>query len=314
MAENYYTRFQTTVGGSGYTAGSGLLDVASTAGTAAVFRVVIVDAATGAYKALLKVTAVNSSTQYAVTVDPGGTDSNANVGDGVYALLTADALSAILAPHVIVDGAYLTDGINYYSGPHHVLCTLPNAGSFSWLTTQGGATETVGGNALILKAPSSAGDAIRMRGLTIAGGKTTLTARLAVTGVYQNYLNGGIAFRESSSGKIITLIFNNTVASPGALGVVKYTDATTFSSNPYNSPNGAASASWLSLRIIYVAGSPGTITFQVSLDDVTWVTIYTENSNDFFTTGPDQWGYIADAPNSGGSADVYTTLYDFTVS
>lgn len=98
MPEQYFTRFSTTVGGGGYTSGSGVLNVASTSGTTAPFRVLITNASTGAYIALLKVTAVNSSTQYAVTTDPGGTDANASSGDNVYAVVTADALTAIVAP------------------------------------------------------------------------------------------------------------------------------------------------------------------------------------------------------------------------
>ncbi len=311
MAENYYTRFSTTVSG-GYTAGSGVLNVAATAGTAANFRVIIVDAGTGAYIALLKVTGVNSSTQYAVATDPGGTDANASSGDGVYAILTADALDAVLAPHVVVDGHYLTDGTNYYSGPHHLLCTLPSAGSFSWLTTQGGATETADGNALVLFAPASASSALRCRGMSI-GGNTTLTAHFSYTATFDNNTEAGIGFRESGSSKLMAFNLSLASALSNRLAVSNWTNATTFSTAPYSSGTGAdISAHWVSLRLVYTSGSPGTVKFYISFDDITWQLLYTANANSFFTTAPDQWFYYANSNTTASDATI--TLWSWKTS
>jgi hypothetical protein len=85
----------TTVAGGGYTHGSGVLNVASTGGSfsaAPTFRVVIQDNS-GVIKALLKVTAINSGTQWAVASE--GLDTDALAGDNVYQVLTAGALAQI---------------------------------------------------------------------------------------------------------------------------------------------------------------------------------------------------------------------------
>lgn len=84
----------TTVAVGGYTAGSGVLNVASTAGSfpgSGTFTVVIQDQTTGAAKVVLRVSAINSSTQFAVAAE--GTDANANAGDNVYAVLSAAAMA-----------------------------------------------------------------------------------------------------------------------------------------------------------------------------------------------------------------------------
>jgi hypothetical protein len=98
--ERYSNLSRTTVVG-GYTAGSGVLNVTSTVGdndkppfpTGPNFRVALADPTTGAVKVLLKVTGVNSSTQWAVT--PEGADANASADDVVRPVLTAGALDAI---------------------------------------------------------------------------------------------------------------------------------------------------------------------------------------------------------------------------
>lgn len=90
--EKYYTRFSTTVGVSGYVAGAGALNVASTSGVSANFSILIVDSTSGTFKALLKVTGINSGTQFATTTEPGGTDANCSSGDLVYAIVSAASM------------------------------------------------------------------------------------------------------------------------------------------------------------------------------------------------------------------------------
>ena len=86
----------TTVASGGYTAGSGVLNVASTGApfpSLATFRVVVQSRGTGLAEVLLEVTAINSGTQWAVTAE--GTDSDAIAGDNVYAVLSAGALTQL---------------------------------------------------------------------------------------------------------------------------------------------------------------------------------------------------------------------------
>lgn len=77
---------KTTVAVGGYTAGSGVLNVGTTGSpfpSSGTFRVAILDPTEVTIKVTLKVTAINSSTQWAVTAE--GTDANANAGDHVLA-------------------------------------------------------------------------------------------------------------------------------------------------------------------------------------------------------------------------------------
>jgi hypothetical protein len=96
MEQNVNYPATTTVASGGYTSGSGVLNVGSTAApfpASGTFRVVIQSAVTGEAEVLLEVTAVNSGTQWAVTAE--GVDGNANAGDNVYAVLSAGALAQL---------------------------------------------------------------------------------------------------------------------------------------------------------------------------------------------------------------------------
>jgi hypothetical protein len=99
MSERYANNCATLVSASGYTAGSGVLNVVSTGvpwpqtGT---FHVGLFDQTSKLLKVLLVVTAVNSSTQWAVTAE--GPDANANAGDLVLGtMITAGVMSALVS-------------------------------------------------------------------------------------------------------------------------------------------------------------------------------------------------------------------------
>jgi hypothetical protein len=86
----------TTVASGGYTAGSGVLNVGSTASpfpSSGTFSVLIQNNTTGETVVLLRVSAVNSGTQWAVAAE--GSDANASAGYNVYAVLSVDGLNQI---------------------------------------------------------------------------------------------------------------------------------------------------------------------------------------------------------------------------
>lgn len=94
MAEQFvdYTA-TTTVGSSGYTAGSGTLEVTSTAApfpSAPTFSLLVVNNVTGLSIVELRVSAVTNSTHWAVT--PVGTDVSAPAGSYVFAVFGKDSL------------------------------------------------------------------------------------------------------------------------------------------------------------------------------------------------------------------------------
>lgn len=91
-----YANNASTLLAGGYTSGSGVLNVDSTAAPfpqTKQFRVVIQDPTTKAVKVVLKVTDLNSSTQWGVTAE--GTDANALDNDICTLMLTAGAMDQI---------------------------------------------------------------------------------------------------------------------------------------------------------------------------------------------------------------------------
>lgn len=90
-----------TVLTGGYTTGSGVLNVVDTTpfGGTAPFVVEIVDQTTGDTKVVLKVTAITSGTQFAVS--PETTDTAASAGDFVNAVLSKGALTRYISDAVL---------------------------------------------------------------------------------------------------------------------------------------------------------------------------------------------------------------------
>lgn len=96
MAERYFNNYQTTVGPGGYTAASGVLNVLSTSGiTLNSGDTTRLSLYTGSPElvVILIVTAVNSSTQFAVTAETA--DTNASAGDLVLNTLTVGGMNQI---------------------------------------------------------------------------------------------------------------------------------------------------------------------------------------------------------------------------
>jgi hypothetical protein len=125
MAEQQGVLCSTTVAAGGYTAGSGLLNVASTStgsgplsfpgsGT---FTVSISDPTTRIVKTLLRVTGINSATQFA-TASAAGLDVNCAVGDIVEAVIDSVALNAILTgpAWVALSGLYVNSWTDFGGG------------------------------------------------------------------------------------------------------------------------------------------------------------------------------------------------------
>src|SRR3990167_632975 len=101
--EVYTDQIDTTVASGGYTAASGTLNVASTASPFSQtnqFHVSIIDQTNlNNVKAVLKVTAVNSATQWAVTAD-SGVDNNALENDLVVLCLSEGAMDQVRADEI----------------------------------------------------------------------------------------------------------------------------------------------------------------------------------------------------------------------
>jgi len=208
MAVEQYVDFSaaTTIAVGGYTAGSGVLNVASTSSpfpASGNFSVVITDASTGATKVLLRVTAKNSSTQWAVTAE--GTDANASASDNVYAVLSALSLDGIRADqnqfgtranlpsttgqkkgnrYKCTDSPYefIFDGSAWQPFFMGVRVVEPVAANFSW-NNQGGASIITSAGGILLACPPHSGDTIRSQ--LVSYGSAPFTVDMAfMPGLY----------------------------------------------------------------------------------------------------------------------------------
>lgn len=204
-----------------------------------------------------------------------------------------------------VNGFYLNDGTNNYIGAQQNIATLPSLGGFSWLTTQGTASAATVRNALQMTSPSVGGNAVRCFG-TVIGSNTTLTLAQSFEAVPTNFVHAGVAFYESGTGKLEVLNTQwNTIASGSAFSEVdRYTNSSNFSSSVFSAPWGTNNGDlrWYRLQI-----SGGNISFFYSTDGQAFSLLYTEASNAFFTTAPDNWCLES---NPIGTQMV-TTLYSW---
>lgn len=116
MAEQVPGNFaSTTVALGGYTSGSGVLNVASTASpfpATPTFSVVVYNQANDppTPRGVLRVSNVNSATQWAVAAE--GSDFNAVQGDAVYAVISKVAMDALLAAGGAPAFSVITAGTN----------------------------------------------------------------------------------------------------------------------------------------------------------------------------------------------------------
>lgn len=268
-----WANYTTIVAIGGYTSGSGVLNVGSTTSAPQnnFSRVYISDATSGTVKVILKITAINSSTQFAVTAE--GTDANANAGDNVISCLTTGAENQLIADSGrIFSGSlpgshdrkkgnrispsddavtWLSDGTNWNSfGPAYPM-TAPVSGNFSW-TNQGTATATVRNGSIFLNAPATSGDNIRLYEMAVPGS----TPYSVVVGVqplvFMNFHGAGLYVRDNGgTSKIITLGAGQTSGSFNLI-LNKWNSVTSFNGTIFPSTSYAGTWAnglwWLKVR------------------------------------------------------------------
>jgi hypothetical protein len=318
--EYYADLAETTVGGTGYTAGSGSLDVASTAGSFSAtnqMHVYIADQTTKAIKAVLKLTAKNSSTNWTCTAD-SGIDANANVGDivrlslckGAMDQIRLDAISqGILAP--VAYGSMATAGTagrlypwltdSFYTArdngsswdfavPGYGPVTLPPSSGWSW-DNQGSSTEdfTYGYQALYFTSTGSETRRSRYRTAPSTPYHVEIGMIVNNTGVHPGASNSasnsqyGVGLRDAG-GKIVSI----SVYATSALQFAKWNADGTKNSN-YNSddPGNTRSEFMHGGKIWFRVGDDGTnLTVDWCIDRKHWKQFDTRARGDFLSTGP----------------------------
>lgn len=159
--------------------------------------------------------------------------------------------------------------------------TLPVDGDFAWVN-QGGAAITATGGALYLKAPTAAGENLRIRVKTAPATPYTITAAFLLNHMNQNYSGGGLLFRQSSDGKIHTFSFH---ATPG-LSSLKWSSATA-SVAYYVGPLFTTRHLWW----LQISDDGTNRIVRQSADGLNWIMFGTIGRTDYLTA--DQVGYLA---------------------
>lgn len=313
--ERYFNDFATTVGVSGYTSGSGVLDVASTSGislnTSDTCRVAIYDLS-GNLVVILIVGAVNSGTQFAVTAET--TDTNATAGFPVINVLTVGGFNqlrmdqSMLGPYSSLpapgsnflvkgqrfkqtDGPYefIFDGTIWVPFVNGYKAVLPVSSNYSWVN-QGGATVSFAQGLGLLSAPASGSNSMRLQSMAQPSTPFTIEAMVAGDFMTSNSNTGGIGFYDSSGGQLITIhVVGGTAAQ---YQVITWNGLTSFHGAP--ATIGQAPTPFL-LAFLRIVNDGTNLKFSIGTG-VSWYEIHSEAIGSFVT--PDSIFFFGNSSDS----------------
>lgn len=179
--------------------------------------------------------------------------------------------------------------------------TPPDDGSFTWVNQASGTSTTTRGG-IILTRPAASGDNVTGKFKSAAATPWTVTALVVVSAVQAAFQSAGLAYRQSSDGKIVTC---GLITTGGLFSLVssKWNSATSFSADYGGVTAYAGSIGHLVwLRI----GDDGTNrNFYVSTDGHTFYLVHTVGRTDFLTA--DQVGFFVSV-NNASNAPTLTLL------
>lgn len=215
-------------------------------------------------------------------------------GSGIATAVTPSGDVTITNAGVTAIGAgKVTNAMLAY--PLYPSFTAPVDGDFAWIN-QGGASVSVNANAgIFLRAPAGSGVNIRLRKKSAPGSTPyTVTIALLPALVKVNFQYMGIFFRQSSDGKLIGYLCNSD-SGKTAFSVIKYTNATTFSS----AADIAASFAVNGVCYLRVTDNGTNRIFYYSSDGYNFIQLHSEGRTTFLT---------ADEVGFGGATE--TSSYD----
>jgi hypothetical protein len=217
-------------------------------------------------------------------------------------VVVGDLLAATITQKALDDLAALAGGGG--GGSWLAPFTVPTLGAFAWVN-QGTATGTAVGNRIVLFAPATAGESIRLLKQALPAAPYTVTACLMPNIVNTNYHGAGIMLRESSTGKLLGICTSFNASNQ--LRGYRWSNPTTFASQASNIDLPSCNPIWLR-----VSRSGTTLTADMSVDGYSWRTVLTEAITASFTTAPDEVGFFG---NCGGTtADVSLSLLSWAVT
>lgn len=319
--EKYANLAETTVAAGGYTAGSGVLNVASTAlpfPQNPNFRVRLKNSA----KTLLKVTAIVSGTQWSVTAEEN--DGGAALGDVVKEVITAGALDEIRKDicqtgtqaarpaaekagilYLPSNGRYIWRDTGLAWAPWGPIwpMTEPVSGDYTW-TNQGTASIDTSHGGVDLIAPATAGISLRIRKKAAPAAPYTITAAFMLTVPINTGSGGGLLWRESSTGKLVCLrlVYNGLFQ----LNISKFDSPTVFNSD-YSTLTNASG--WMAPGIFWVQIKDDNTNRKVmySSDGYNFIERHSIGRTDFLTA--DEVGFFADSSGAAAENTILSLLH-----
>ena len=337
MPEQYVNLFSTTVGGGGYTAGSGVLNVASTTGVTLnagdTCRLLVYSVSGGVITpvVLLKATAVNSGTQFAVTAE--GSDTSASSGNNVIMVLSAGAMNQIRADAFQADtranlpsttGQTTGNRFKCTDSPYDfrfngsiwvpfldgLQVTEPLSTGWTWLN-QGTSTVSSTYGGVILDAAQNSPLEVRGRYQAQPSIPFRIYAAFKMSFFGTNYQAGGLFFLDTVSGKLKVFTINGqTIGSSAAPFIINIAHMSG-AANPGTNTNLLTRAImpqgtiWLSIE------DDGTNhNFYWSADGVNWILFYSETDTTYVT--PTSVGFCGYADSSNVSDALIWLLHWLT--
>ncbi|MHA1950972.1 MAG: hypothetical protein ACW987_13995 [Candidatus Thorarchaeota archaeon] len=173
---------------------------------------------------------------------------------------------------------------------------------FTWVN-QGSATATDRGNRIMLSVPAFTG--AQLRGLFMSAPSAPYSITLACRGMgkRENYGQFGLAFRESSSGKLIEIVklFNEQLEIP------KHNSPTSYNSSLLSATNWAWGPGVVWFKI---EDDNTTLKFYTGINGLDWQLMGSEGRTVFMSGGPNQVGFFGN-PASSNSFPMLIEIYHF---
>lgn len=177
-------------------------------------------------------------------------------------------------------------------GPLFSFTEPPAVSGFAWVN-QGAATGADSKGAIVMTAPASASDNLRILKKTAPATPYTITVAMLPTLAGANYCKAGLCWRESSSGKVID--FGVGYSTVFQLSATKWTNATTYSAD-------YASLGMLPLGVIFLRISDDGTNRKCSFstDGQNFVQVHSVGRTDFMTA--DEIGLLLNENNANYTA------------
>ncbi len=169
----------------------------------------------------------------------------------------------------------------------------------SWTALNGASGTELPDGSFYLGTAAAAADSIKAYVRTAAADPYSETFAMIPNMLKIDYCSHGAIFRESATGKLMTLT-NFT----GSISVDRWTGYTAYASTAINLLDIDCTPRWFRIR-----NSGATLYFDISAIGSNWVTIHSEAEGSFFTTRPDQIGFFVNANNATWGAATCVTYY-----